>query len=175
MKISPSLKIVVAVMFSTAILVIYSCKKNTVSKTSGNEEYIHYTVNGTPYAYDNPVDSVYTLDSLETLGFINGIGILAIRIPANAGDFVKINFNNAGIALGSQQTMNIFHISPPAVDYAYNVPSYATAASPVTIQITEYGLVGEYISGNFSCLLTTPAPANTPYNITCNFRIKRKL
>jgi hypothetical protein len=41
------------------------------------------------------------------------------------------------------------------------------------VNITEYGAVGQFISGNFTGTLTGAAPTNTPYNIVCSFRVRR--
>jgi len=45
--------------------------------------------------------------------------------------------------------------------------------SPINVQITEYGTVGQFIAGNFSGALIGAAPTNTVYNTSCTFRIRR--
>ena len=45
--------------------------------------------------------------------------------------------------------------------------------TPINVQITEYGSVGQFIAGNFSGALFGGAPTNTVYNTSCTFRIRR--
>ncbi|MGF2411338.1 hypothetical protein [Ferruginibacter sp.] len=116
---------------------------------------------------------VFNPDSLETSSFILTHQVIGARIPDVPGDFARILFDRTGITQGSNQPLNVFAV-PPIIGYAYNVSSYSTSAIPIMVNITEYGAIGAYISGNFSCLLTDPPPTNTNFTITCSFRIKRK-
>ncbi|MGC4103214.1 hypothetical protein [Ferruginibacter sp.] len=172
MKIINPIRILLLPVFIAILVLFYSCNKNNTAP--GTEEYIHCTVNGAPYNFDAPADNLNTPDSFETLPFIADQFIASgKRIPQASNDFAYLAVNKTGIAQGSIQALNTFHI-PQITGYAYNITGYSTAASPVMVNITEYGLPGQYIAGNFTCVLTEPAPVNTQYTITCNFRVKRK-
>jgi hypothetical protein len=57
--------------------------------------------------------------------------------------------------------------------YTRDITESSTIPSPIAVNITEYGNVGEYIAGNFNGALMGAAPTFTIYNITCSFRIRR--
>lgn len=162
------------IAFSAALCMLSACHKGP-SPDSPPDEYIHYTVNGTAYNYDMPMDSIIPgPDSVETANFNPDYYVYGKRIPNVPDSIVTIEFDKAGITTGSAQMLHVFFIPQTRMGYAYNVPTYATAAAPVMVSITEYGLPGQYISGNFSALFTNPPPTSTPYNVVCSFRIKRK-
>ncbi|MFZ4058797.1 MAG: carboxypeptidase-like regulatory domain-containing protein [Ferruginibacter sp.] len=129
-------------------------------------QFINYSINGTSYALVAPTanfsQQVYTFTAGGTIS--NSINI--IGGPANTQNFTQINFTQTGIALNSIQTLNNF-ITPQLSDSARIV-------TPISVNITEYGAVGEFISGNFSGALTGAPPTNTAYNIVCNFRVRRQ-
>ena len=83
----------------------------------------------------------------------------------SGSSYVNFDFSDAGIGAGSIQPLNNFYTS---------VISDSTGiTTPINVNITEYGSVGQFIAGNFSGTLTGSAPTSTLYNITCNFRIRR--
>jgi hypothetical protein len=124
-------------------------------------KYIYTTINGVASNFIVPTDIVaQSPDSLNT-----GINFYSQRIPYNQNSFLNIAFNNTGIAVGS--TQNLQRFNSPAI------PFNSTFTSPIAVNITEYGAIGQYIAGNFSGSFTGSSPSNTPYNVTCNFRIKR--
>jgi hypothetical protein len=154
-------------------LLFFSCKKNGDTIVTSDEEFIHYTVNGVPYAYDAPADRIFVLDFFETPSFVLTGRVQASRIPSSPGTNIKITYEMAGSAVGSSQLLQVFFAPNTGAGYALNSPTFATSSTPVMLNITEYGIVGEYIAGNFSCVLTDPPPISTVNTITCNFRIKR--
>jgi ABC-type cobalt transport system substrate-binding protein len=170
MKIFSPVKTVLLFAISLFSFLFYSCNKEAV--VSGTGEFIHYTVNGTAYNFDSPADSVFNPDSLETSSFIVMQQVLGARIPNVPGDYARILFDRTGITQGSNQPLSVFAV-PQIIGYAHNAPTYSTSATTIMLNITEYGAVGAYIAGNFSCLLTDPPPTNTNFTITCSFRIKR--
>ena len=155
-------------------LSLYACNKNKPPVPLSGDEFIHCTINGTAYNFDSPTDKVYAPDSLETPSFNINVELLAARIPDLPTEFAILSFSRTNIALGSMQPLSVFN-APQIVGYAYNVASYSTSPTPVQVNITEFGAVGQYIAGDFSAVLTSPAPASAVYTITCSFRIKRKI
>jgi hypothetical protein len=173
MKILSYCNIKLILFACTCSFIFLSCNKSPAAVT-GADEFIHYTVNGSPYNFDAPADKVYAPDSVETTSFLIDVELLAARIPDVPTDFARLSFSRANIALGSMQPLSVFN-TPQIVGYAYNVASFSTSTLPVMVNITEFGAVGQYIAGDFSCVLASPAPASTVYTITCNFRVKRKI
>ena len=128
------------------------------------EEFINYSVNGTNYSLAAPVDSLgsYSYDFGLTK---------AVLIQANPNNNISdsndvdFDFEEAGIAVNSQQKLLLFSSG------YYNDSMNVT--TPILVNITEYGAIGQFIAGNFTGTLIGSAPALKPYNITCNFRVRR--
>jgi hypothetical protein len=128
------------------------------------EEFINYSVNGVNYAITAPVDKLY--------GAVNPQNSqIGVYIQGNAdssgfsGNSVAMIFEAAGIAVNSTQNLTSFNTR--------QINDSSNIVTPILVNITEYGGVGEFIAGNFTGTVTGATPANTPYNITCNFRVKR--
>ena len=168
-------QIVILLAFTISSIFLISCKKNDANIIVPNivlapNEFIHYTVNSVPYSYDRPIDSLLADDSLETPTFNPHSKVLGARIPNVLNDFTRIDYSKAGSAVGSSQTLIVFS-TPQTELYPYP----ATTSTPILINITEYGAVGQYISGNFLGLLIGAPPGNTLYYVTCSFRVKRRI
>lgn len=118
------------------------------------QEYVNLTKNGAPLNYRYLFLSQATPTSY---------GIFFYQDPAMTVYRGFIQITQAGIATGS--TQELIGISTGFTNMVITNP-------PVNVLITEYGPVGQYIAGNFSGNFLQP-PSNTPYAITCNFRIKR--
>ncbi len=123
------------------------------------QQFFNYNINGTPYNFSVPGDSL----------ILSGAG-------TNTDYFVFVNNNSTtnngtmrfvrtGIAQGSVQ--NLISFTPT------QIPATSTINTPIGINITEFGAVGQYVAGNLSGVITGPPPTNTVYNVTCNFRIQR--
>ena len=117
-----------------------------------NNIFIHQVRNGVPYNLNNPPDTIKTINPGN-----NNIGMMyfadpAMTIPA------QIIFSGTGIGVGSDQTL-------------IGMTPYTILNPPVLVHITEYGLVGQFIAGNFTGNFS--GPNNLSYNITCSFRIRR--
>ena len=78
---------------------------------------------------------------------------------------VSYTFTGTGISAGSTQVLNSFYTS--------QIQDTTTISSPINVNITEYGAIGQFIAGNFTGTLTGNGPAFTMYNIICTFRIRR--
>jgi hypothetical protein len=72
---------------------------------------------------------------------------------------------NAGIGVGSSQTLQNF--------FASQILDSIHITTPILVNITEYGAVGQFTAGNFTGIFTGASPANTQYNVSCNFRLRR--
>ena len=143
-------------MGANTISTIQACGVST-------QEYLNYFVNGVSIIYTAPGDNISLGNNATNLVYHVG----ANRIPYNPADSSGIGFIRTGIAAGSMQNMVSFK-SP-------SIPANATINTPINVNITEFGSIGigQYVAGNFAGTLTGPAPTNTPYNISGNFRVKR--
>jgi hypothetical protein len=83
--------------------------------------------------------------------------------PSNR--YISIGFNQAGIAVGSSQNMSMFYTS--------NISDSTAFTTPIAVNITEYGAVGQFISGNYSGAFVGALPTSTIYNVTGSFRVRR--
>jgi hypothetical protein len=159
-------------LLSLFAVVFYSCNKSNIdaSKTLSTEEFIKYNVNGTDYNFTMPADSVIANGLVETPNFGDPNRVFANRIPASVTDLARVEYERVGTSLGSMQPLKLFYTLQTGL-YPYTT----TSANPVLVTITEYGIVGEYIAGNFSGLFIGPAPGNVQYNVICSFRVKRRI
>lgn len=123
--------------------------------------YLNYFVNSLATNYSAPSDSV----TLGSSPIINDYAIYAQRNPFNQTTTSYLSFTGPGIAAGSVQ--NLFDF------YSPSIPTNATISTLIGVNITEFGSIGQFVAGNFAGTMTGPSPANTPYNITCNFRVRR--
>jgi hypothetical protein len=122
-------------------------------------QYVDYTLDTTLHHYSNPADSILLSSSSahNTLSFYS---------PANSTNYAVLGFSNTNIGIGSSQILDT--ISGPGFPFAYTRPA------PILVNITEYGTIGQFVSGNFNGTIIGPAPFNRVYNLTCSFRYKRK-
>lgn len=156
----------------------FSCKKNIagenelsiVANPVAMQQYFNYTVNGTAFSYTTPADSLNLIGLFETAPFNeNKYSVSCNNIPANSSSMTLLDFDKTGITLGSIQ--NIKRLITPQFVYAVlNTPS-------ITVSITEYGNIGEFIAGNFAGTfmgyLSNGTSTGSSYNVTGNFRVKR--
>jgi hypothetical protein len=122
------------------------------------QEFINYTLNGTGYSSSYPTANFNHYNS-GIFTTIYGYG--------QTSSYQNINFNSVNISLGSNQNLTSFRVSEMGND------SSVVAAAPILVNITEYGAVGQYISGNFNGTLLGVQPPNNSYNVNCSFRVKR--
>ena len=139
---------------------LIGCKKNVDTVVDTPPEYINYTVNGIPYSFVLPTDSILSVPG----GLTFVLRVNGNRIPVNT-NYVTIVFDYIVIAVGTYQHLLAFNVN--------QIPSTSTLNTAIFVAITECGTTGQYIAGNFSGSYTGPSPTNIVYNITCNFRIKR--
>lgn len=126
------------------------------------QEFVTHTVNGgAPITYTSPTDSIDHVSS----GINNQNFIHADRF--NFG-FIQFTFSNNNISGGSTQNLISFLSSQSTGPY-----TISSIPMPINVNITEYGAVGQFISGNFSGLITTNPILPNFYNVTCSFRVRR--
>jgi hypothetical protein len=77
-----------------------------------------------------------------------------------------LQISEANISAGSTQQLMNFNTSHIGNDST-------SITTPINVQITEYGSVGQFIAGNFSGAFIGAAPTSTVYNTSCTFRIRR--
>jgi hypothetical protein len=122
------------------------------------QQYMNYSVNGVSYSIVAPQDTLFMMNTQAHLI------VFANNLTNNPSAHARLEFSKYNIAAGAVVGLVSFSV-PQKPD--------STIFPGVNVNITEYGNIGEYISGNFAGVFTGTAPANTPYNVTCNFRIKR--
>jgi hypothetical protein len=122
------------------------------------QEFINYSVNGTLYSNTIPTSSFYHSSIGTNQTAVNGTN--------NGNAYQFINFSTPNIAIGSSQNLLGFSASPV-------LDSSISIQTQILVNITEYGTIGQFISGNFNGLLNGPPPANIPYNVNCSFRVRR--
>jgi hypothetical protein len=138
---------------------------NTGSNTIGNiqacgvstQQFINFTVNGTPHSFIPPADSLFQGGAGNTDIIVEGIG---------PGKNISLNFKGTGIGVNSSQQLN--HLFTSYINDSTRI------LTPIFVTITEYGAVGQFIAGNFTGTFTGSSPANTPYATSLSFRVKRR-
>lgn len=126
--------------------------------STSQQEYVNVTKNGTTQVYHY----LFLSQASNTT-----YGVMMYMDAARTVYAGHLQFTQAGITKGSIQQLE--SINTTASSTATNM---VITNPPMNVFITEYGAVGEYISGNFSGSFSQP-PSNSPFPVTCNFRIKR--
>lgn len=140
-----------------AIGTLIACAINT-------QQFINYSINGTNYSFTTPVDSLFQYAKPQNTP--PPIIITAASPYSNTTQEASLSFALTGIATNTSQNL-----------FSFNSPQIANPTRiliPIVVKITEYGIVGQFIAGNFSGTLTGPAPGNISYAITCSFRVRRQ-
>jgi hypothetical protein len=79
--------------------------------------------------------------------------------------------NHVPASFTAPGTMNLFNVN---ITNADSIPSYTPPFNTrVPVNITEYGVVGQYIAGNFTSVLLRDGYNNLFYNFKVSFRVKR--
>ena len=121
-------------------------------------QFINFTVNGNSTNFTTPTSG------FNQYLIANNIYLYGYNNSQQSGN-ASLSFGNNGIGLNTIQPLNHFSASVIS-DSTY-------APNPINVAITEYGAVGQYISGNFSGIVRGTNPPNTNYNVVCSFRMKR--
>jgi hypothetical protein len=131
---------------------------NLVACGTSVTEFVNYSINGSPTSIIPPVGIIH--QGPDTFN-INSMQISAFD---NNTSSVNMGINTQNISTGSTQALGYFTTSQIG---------QTTIPVPILVNITEYGSIGQFISGNFIGSVTGTAPPNNSYTITCNFRVKR--
>ena len=123
------------------------------------QQFISYSINSTPYSFTSPADTFFYSNNQQTSLYLSGSSLTP---PTSV---VNIAMSNAGLAMGSSQNLQLFNPS--------QVPDSFRILAPIFVNITEFGTVGQFVAGGFTGTFTGGAPTNTPYNVTCTFRLRR--
>ena len=123
-------------------------------------QYMNYTVNGTPYSFTAPADSLYMSGNGTNNMFIVG----AFQVTGNRWAQLAIERN--GIGVGTAQ--EAYYLNTSDIN-----DSTQLISPPNLVNITEYGNVGEFISGNFNLIVTGAPPTNMTYTVNGSFRVRR--
>ena len=113
--------------------------------TFSSEQYVNYSVNGVSNSLIAPADSIY--HGVNTQGAPQVYSSVYGYSGGTAIGYVNFGFTQNGIVAGSTQTL---------LSYSSNgIPDSSNVLSGTpTVNITEYGNIGEYIAGNFVCTVT---------------------
>jgi len=129
------------------------------------EQFINLNINGTDYNYSSPVDSFSFFINTQT----NPVSIWLSGMRSGGSTIFNqtyLQISEANISAGSTQQLMNFNTSHVGNDST-------SITTPINVQITEYGSVGQFIAGNFSGAFIGSAPTSTVYNTSCTFRIRR--
>lgn len=147
---------------------------NTGSNPIGNlqacgvqiDQFINITAGTDVFNYAAPADSMgYSVNPQVTPPVISIYGVRTIAGPPPTTSYSTFSFTQTGIAAGSTQSLTAISTNPnTSIQYIIN--------TPINVNITEYGAIGEFVGGNFSGPVTIAGTTNT-VNISCNFRIRR--
>ena len=146
---------------SANVTYVVNAGTNTVANIQAcgiaTQQFINYTINGTPYSFTAPADTFFY--SNQSSIYITGY------TPIPPFTSINLRINSAGIAQGSSQNLETFNPSQIADTFRIT--------TPILVNITEYGAIGQFAAGTFTGIFTGASPANIQYNVTCNFRVRR--
>ncbi len=148
---------------SAFISKVINAGTNTVSNIQAcgvsTQQFINYTINNVAYSYTAPADTFSYFNDI-----LSKISMTAETVPASGQ--MSFGMSNAAIAAGSNQNLIFF--------YPAQIFDSLSMNAPVSVYISEYGQVNQFVAGSFTGTFTGKPPTNTPYNATCNFRIRRR-
>jgi hypothetical protein len=117
---------------------------------------ITYTINGTTYILQEPANKIAS--------YLDNTFNWTTIVDLNSSNTITLSFDG-GITLSSaHKVSDIFCTSFTG--------GRASAPVPITVNITEYGLPGGFVSGNFSGTMFDFV-SNAPYTVNFNFRVRR--
>lgn len=130
------------------------------------QEYLNYTIDSINYSYISPLDSFYQsryfLDNFDPSQG-ERISVYGGNDASKTG--LSFQFDTKNVGVGRTQMMTHIFFAPPS--------KQTSVLNPAELTITEYGKVGEFISGSFRVLAAEGWPTYTKYNVLGNFRVRR--
>jgi hypothetical protein len=127
------------------------------------QQFLNFTINGVSHNYSAPGDSLI-LRPEQSGTTIANFYLGASRLVAPYQN-TYIAWKGQGIAVGSVQPLLLFATQL--------INDSTTMPAPINVNITELGIAGQFVSGNFTGAFRGAAPTNTLYNVTCSFRVRR--
>lgn len=123
------------------------------------QQFITWSINGAAATtFSAPGDSLFhSGNGTTSMSNISGWSL-------NTQNNIGFSFDNAGLAAGSTQILTSFLDA--------TIGGQVSFPTPIQINISEYGAVGQYIGGSFSGNFITINPSNS-YTVTCTFRVRR--
>lgn len=121
------------------------------------QEFFHFTVDGNNYDFNPP--SAYFYNYIWPAGNITNYAYTSL------GDFGGFDFTEQGIGPNSVQELQVVKVYP--------LQDSLIVSHPCSVNITEFGATGQYMSGNFSGIFQSYFHPPLTYNLSCTFRIKR--
>ncbi|MEP7164948.1 MAG: hypothetical protein ABI741_09640 [Ferruginibacter sp.] len=153
-------------------ILFFSCQKslNNDSLPIDPEEFVNYSIDGINYAYAAPADTIGMHNPFPVESTTFGTSLRIHSTGQLDGNFSTLSFSYYGIAVNSDQPLQIFGTTNLFGAYNPLLPQ-----NTVSVHITEYGQTGEFIAGNFhGVLFETQAPnQNQPHTVACSFRVRR--
>jgi hypothetical protein len=128
-------------------------------------QFINFDLGGTAYGFATPTDSI--MQSYRSPNTSNDIGCLGFRSVVGSQEGVSLSFSSTGVAVGTAQPLTNFNY------YSNTFSDSLRIVTPILVNVTEYGIPGQFIAGNFTGTLYGPAPTSTPYPVNCTFRFRR--
>jgi hypothetical protein len=125
---------------------------------ASTQEFVNYSVNGIPFTIIPPGGQISEYDSIANN---------SRDIYAYVSNTVYTHFGISNLNIGTGSVQDLIFFQSPQTGLPTIIPT------PISVNITEYGSIGQFISGNFSGIVTGSTPPNTTYNIICSFRYRR--
>jgi len=120
------------------------------------QEYINYSINGTNYALASPSDYIdevgYNVPNILTMG-------------SGSNSYVGIQYTRSSTPPTTLGNLTGF--------FSSLINDSMFISTPIPVNITEFGNIGQHVSGNFSGIMTSYTNPTITYNVTCYFRTKR--
>ncbi len=132
-------------------------------------EFLNLTVDANTINYAPPADSLTYFINPQTTPAEISIYAFGTRVVGGntISTYSDIAFTQTGIAAGSTQNLTRIGTNTNGAPTSQYVIS-----TPINVNITEYGAIGEFVAGNFTGQVTIAGTTNTA-NVTCNFRVRR--
>ena len=135
-----------------------------IACTFSTLQFLNYSIDGSNYSFTYPADSLTQYAKPQNTP--PPIIITASRPPTN-NQTVMIDFVQTGAAVNSLQKLTSFGCP--------EIGNPSTITTPINVKITEYGVIGQFMAGNFTGSFRGPAPGNILYQVTCSFRVRRNM
>ncbi len=121
---------------------------------TSSTQFINYSIDTSNYTLTSPIDTFncYSQGSMTVSGS---------QLP-NWNNGIYFTFDTTNIGVGSNQTL--------LSAYLNNVNDSLFIRTPISVNITEYGIPGQFVSGNFTGTLNG---LQRTYFINCSFRVRR--